>query len=260
VSTPLSANGTLPSAVAEAARYYLDRGFLPIPVIPRGKKPIGDGWEQQRPTAETIADLFPADGHRNVGLLLGKPSGGLVDVDLDSPEAIAAAPVLLPPTGWVSGRASCPRSHWWYRVEQPPDKASTKYKDLGGQAGESVDEDEDQEDENRDTGGKRVVLVELRSTKGQTVVCPSVHPSGEPVVWHEFGQPANVPLPELLTAVGRVAAAALLARQRSSARAGHRHPRRPVAGRLDGGTGPKVPAGRVRGSPDGRRRNQGRQR
>jgi hypothetical protein len=41
-----------------------------------------------RPTREDLPDLFPEDQRLNVGLLLGEPSGGLVDVDLDSIEAV----------------------------------------------------------------------------------------------------------------------------------------------------------------------------
>ena len=41
-------------------------------------------------------------------MLLGEPSGGLVDVDLDSPEALALAERLLPPTASRFGRPSKP--------------------------------------------------------------------------------------------------------------------------------------------------------
>ncbi len=53
----------------------------------------------------------------NIGILTGEPSGGLVDVDCDAPEARAAAAELLPPTGMISGRLSSPASHYWYKVE-----------------------------------------------------------------------------------------------------------------------------------------------
>lgn len=57
-------------------------------------------------------DFGPTD---NVGIKLGAPSGGLVDVDLDCDEAIALAPAFLPGPTATFGRASKPRSHWLYR-------------------------------------------------------------------------------------------------------------------------------------------------
>lgn len=50
--------------------------------------------------------------------MLGTPSGGLVDVDLDSPEAVCLAPHVLPETGATFGRASKPRSHFLYIVPE----------------------------------------------------------------------------------------------------------------------------------------------
>src|SRR5439155_610100 len=83
--------------------------------------------------------------------LLGEPSGGLVDVDLDCEEAEALAGDFLPHTGMIHGRPGRERSHWWYRVEEPPDKASERFTDVDG-----------------------AMLLELRSTGGQTVVPPSL--------------------------------------------------------------------------------------
>src|SRR5262249_9127317 len=156
------------------------------PVRPRGKEALGKGWQRQGPsTPEDLDRDFPHGEDRNIGLKLGQPSQGLLDGDLDADEAVAAATLLLPPTGLVSGRVGKPRSHWWYRVKNPPDKASEKFTDVDAE---------------------KTCLVELRSTGGQTVVQPSIHPSGEEIVWHEFTAPAEVELAELLVAVRAVAA------------------------------------------------------
>jgi hypothetical protein len=56
------------------------------------------------------------------------------------------------------------------------------------------------------------LLLELRSTTGQTVVPPSTHEEGEAIVWHAFTEPARLPLSDLHQAVSLVAAVALLAR------------------------------------------------
>jgi hypothetical protein len=146
-------NGSLPQDPRGAAD-YLDHGALPVPVKYMGKPPWDhasdrprEGWESLQPTPQMLGELFPEGKPSNVGLILGEPSRGLVDADLDCPQAVAAADVLLPKTGWVSGRAGSPRSHRFYRVVNPPSKAQDKYADLDGPC-----------------------LLELRSTGGQTVV------------------------------------------------------------------------------------------
>jgi hypothetical protein len=147
-------------------------------------------------TAADVPGAFPDPS--NVGVILGAASGGLVDVDLDCPEARAAAPLVLPPTDLIGGRESAPDSHWWYAVEDPPAKASDAYLDPTAAA----------------------TLLELRSTGGQTVVPPSMYPADpekghtdpERCVWHHHGEPAHVSIERLRTAVRGVAAAALLGR------------------------------------------------
>jgi DNA polymerase I-like protein with 3'-5' exonuclease and polymerase domains len=173
---------------------YLAKGIVPIPV-PRGsKRPVLHKWQNLRPAAGDLDALF-RDENGNVGLLLGEPSGGLIDADLDSPEAVAVADAFLPPTGWISGRPSSPRSHRWYKTDAPPARAQQKY-----------------EDPRELDGSDRKVLCELRSTGGQTLAPPSVHPSGEAISWYECNTPAHVSARDLHSAVARVASAALLAR------------------------------------------------
>ena len=83
-----------------AASDYRERGWIPIPISARGKDPIRRRW--QNSTIETPLHDF-IEGC-NVGILLGEASGGLVDIDLDCAEAIAAAPHILPSTGLKFGR------------------------------------------------------------------------------------------------------------------------------------------------------------
>jgi hypothetical protein len=47
---------------------------------------------------------------------------------LDCPEAVVAAPCFLPATTGLSGRESKPRSHWGYRVTDPPQQAQDAYR------------------------------------------------------------------------------------------------------------------------------------
>lgn len=87
---------------------YRRRGWRLVP-IPAGQKgPVARGWQTR---TWSPAD-FPPGG--NVGLILGPPSGELVDVDLDCPEALALADLYLVTTGAEFGRPSKPRSHRLY--------------------------------------------------------------------------------------------------------------------------------------------------
>ena len=104
------------------------RNFAPVPLKPKSKTPAGGkDWQHAR----YATDDLTAFENCNVGLLLGGPSGGLVDVDLDCPEALSAAS-LLHRTDMVSGRPSAPKSHRWYACADAPGKASTPFRDLDG--------------------------------------------------------------------------------------------------------------------------------
>ncbi len=127
----------------------------------------------------------------NIGLLLGSPSHDLVDVDLDAPEAVAAAETFLPNTDRIHGRPGKPRSHYWYTSPVP---ATKNFEYVEGK-------------------DDKTMLVEIRSTGRQTLVPPSLHPSGEKYEWYAEGDPAQVDAETLTAAVSRVAACALLARK-----------------------------------------------
>ena len=171
-----------------AAERYVRRGFAVVP-IPHGKKsPILEGWEGLRLTTDELSKHFNGKP-QNVGLLLGNPSGGLVDVDLDVAEAVKVAGRFLPPS-LTSGRESSPHSHWWYLS---PETETTRYKDVNGE-----------------------VLVEVCSTGAQTIVAPSVHPSGERVVWHDTDpEITEVETGELLAQVREPATTTLIWHPRS---------------------------------------------
>ena len=169
----------------EAAAHYAGKGLRVVP-IPAGKKgPELRNWQDLRITPETVPQHFNGRP-QNVGIILGKASGWLVDVDLDVPEAVKIAGTFLSPT-LTSGRSSTPHSHWWYVA---PAVESLSFKDASG-----------------------TVLVELRSTGRQTVVAPSVHPSGEHYVWYDTcPEPLEVTADVLTLQVRQLATAALLAR------------------------------------------------
>jgi hypothetical protein len=78
-----------------AAQAYCRMGIALVPVPARQKEPVLKGWQMLR-LAEADLPTHFSNGN-NIGALCGVPSGGLVDVDLDVPEAAAAAVALLPP-------------------------------------------------------------------------------------------------------------------------------------------------------------------
>lgn len=178
----------------DAAIAWIQKGFSPVPVPHRSKRPVLQGWERLETTVD-LASRYFTDASQNIGLLLGDKYGS-ADVDCDCPEAITTARGLLPETGLIFGRQSKPFSHYLYRSD-PPVRAA--------QFNDPLD---------------HKTIIELRglSSDGsiglQTVVPPSVHESGELTRFEPGfdGLPANIDGDVLISAVRRVAAAALLAR------------------------------------------------
>ena len=158
------------------------RAVIPIPF--GAKAPTLTNWPELRVTEEHLEDYFNGS-EQNIGVLLGDPSGGLVDVDLDTAEAVRVASYFLPET-YVYGRESRPASHRFYLC---PGVRTKKYQ----HAGETV--------------------LELRSTGCQSLIPPSVHPDGDRYQRDDFarGPAVEMDAEDLLTACGRAAAAALLA-------------------------------------------------
>jgi hypothetical protein len=186
--------GSLPS-VADFARTYIRRRCAPVP-IPFGQKgPKGSSWPELRVTEDNVDRYFIEPC--NIGIILGSASNGLVDVDIDCQEAQPVADRFLPPTKSVFGRASKPRSHRFYRSSGP--MPSMKLLDPV----------------------RKDTLVELRAnrtrdgglTSGlQTVLPPSIHPSGERIEWEEDGEPAAIAYVDLRRAVLDLGAQCLIAR------------------------------------------------
>lgn len=183
------------SPLTVAALAVHARGWTPVLLVPKEKRPIESDWPQiTYPNKKRLLEVLTRTGITadcGLGVRLG---GGLADVDLDSPSSRRVAPLgLLPPTPARSGRSGSPMSHWWYRLTGP--NAYDKHVDHLG-----------------------AVLVELRASSGiQTAVPPTVHPSGQPYVWEGVGPwggadgPAEVALADLRARVAMVAVVAMLA-------------------------------------------------
>jgi hypothetical protein len=99
-------------SILRIANEYCDQGWSPIPIPHMEKAPVIKGWQDLRITRENVTQYFGNDPS-NIGSLLGKPSRGLIDVDLDCPEAMQLAADFLPPTR-AFGRNSKPKSHYLY--------------------------------------------------------------------------------------------------------------------------------------------------
>jgi putative DNA primase/helicase len=165
----------------EAAQEYIAKGWSVVPLEPRDKKALLRDWQNR-----TFApDDFKAAS--NIGVKLGEPSGGLVDVDLDCPEAIAFVDEFLPTTGATFGHGEHPQSHRLYVCDAP---GRTR----------------------RWTTADGAVIVELRGTGGQTMFPPSIHPNGESVTWATTGEPARVGWQKLEDACAELAVAVRQAR------------------------------------------------
>lgn len=174
-------------SVHQAAVEYIARGYRVVPVPHGTKAPVIKGWQQLRINAADVSNYFLESS--NIGLILGECSLGLVDIDLDSPEAVVAATTLLPWTNMCGGRPSYPQSHYFYRAEGC---RTVKFEDPIQSA--------------------EKMLLEVRSDAHHTVVPPSIHPSGEPYEWFENGPPSELTSEQLLCAAAFTASAALIGR------------------------------------------------
>ena len=185
----------------DGALQYIERGWSPVPLPYKKKKPVLGEWQHLRITKDDAPRYFNG-APQNVGVLMGSASQGLSDVDLDVAEAVAVAPYLLPRTSAIFGRTGHRSSHWLYRttLAEVRDVATIEYIDPCAD------------------GDEKGMLVELRIGGGgkgaQTVFPGSVHETGEPIAWEQgcAGDPADVDGADLETRVARVAAAALLAK------------------------------------------------
>jgi Bifunctional DNA primase/polymerase, N-terminal len=172
-------------SVLHHARKYLRSGWQVIPVPYGEKAPAIRRWQDLLLGEEDLPERFGAKA--NIGVLLGEASHGLVDVDLDCEEAIRLAPYFLPETDCIHGRKSKRSSHYWYFVKES--LRPEKFNDVDGSC-----------------------LLELRFKGQQTIVPPSIHPSGEQLRWERSGKPARVSAKKLLWDGRRLAAASILAR------------------------------------------------
>jgi hypothetical protein len=147
------------SAQREAALAYHGRGLAPLPIQPRGKEPHYDvlqavygssEWTPLRQRPASVPEIrawFERDPDANIGVILGRASGGLVVVDVDHPDKARA--LRHPPTpasrtdrGW----------HLFFRSDAP-------------------------------LATERAAWGEVRGEGSIAVLPPSLHESGHEYAW-----------------------------------------------------------------------------
>ena len=139
---------------------------------PQSKKPVGVNCPGQGKSKE---EALAAKG--NLGLLLG-PKSGVMDVDLDCPEANRLADLILPQPFAKFNRGSSDSGHYLYKATSfgPTQRFSGN--------------------------GPKSTLVELRGDGSQTMIPPSIHPNGAKLIYTEINQDASeVDYDELLRSV-----------------------------------------------------------
>lgn len=166
-------------SVLSWAKHYDERGFAPTPITKGEKGARLKDWDERRLGAAEIETTFRLDD--NVGLVLGRLSGNLVLIDLDSASAVRLGGRFLPETGMVSGRPAKPDSHHFYRCDPLPPYRSFKSPKTGK------------------------AIVEILADGRQAAVAPSRLSDGEQKTWSRFHEPANADADDLLDRVTRLA-------------------------------------------------------
>jgi hypothetical protein len=157
-----------------AVARYIARGWRPVVVKPGGKVPLSKAWQNTTPKPDQFSE------NDNVGIRLGRTSGGLVDIDLDCPHArqLAGIEGLL----WglpAFGRAGDLPGHFLVNCGDAPDKVIQ----FGLSTGHGLPLPKD-------------MVLELRAN-GQTVFPPSKYHRDDgnmqAVVWAAGAEPDTIP-------------------------------------------------------------------
>jgi AAA domain/Bifunctional DNA primase/polymerase, N-terminal len=189
----------------QIALAYISRGWTPVPIPFRQKKPVIDDWPNLRIDASNAHQYF--DGEKqNIGLQLGEASHNLTDCDLDSREALVIAPYFLPKTPAMFGRASKRFSHWFFYTDLATrlQKAAVVFDDPNKAA-----------DVLAAGHSERLLEVRIGGKAAQTVAPGSVHrDTGELIRWEDGcdDEPARIGGERLMQAAHTIAAACLVAR------------------------------------------------
>ena len=198
-NTPLKFN-----SVQDAVHHYIDLGWKVFPLAQGQKRPKQSGYQKLEIAHENVEEHF---GHgENVAVFLGPVSNNLVDIDLDSPEAVIAAKMMLPPTNAVFGRKGSRSSHYFYTCQKPGKAIKFEPKEKKGQSSSQPAQN-----------SLKSTILEVRSSESGRKQFTSLPPNhiaeyDEIVEWEGACEPAQVDFNELVKASRRCAAAAYIGR------------------------------------------------
>lgn len=176
------------------ARGYLTRGLVPIRLGNLSKVPPGK-HDANTVTADNAAALLKY-ANLNLGFRLGADGGGLVDFDLDWPEARRVGAKLLYAFPQF-GRSGAPGSHYLFLC---PGFDRVQKFDIPELKGQPNLPDE-----------HATCVLEVRG-KGHTMAPPSVHPNGEAVKWERDVALQEMSAADALKRAGLIAFLSVVAR------------------------------------------------
>lgn len=199
-------------------------GFRLIPLAKGTKRPVNEDWQKtdRAPDYRWIDDVENTD--YNVGVLLGKDSGNLVDVDLDHPIARRMASLFLPTDTVRFGRrtqnGSYQTTHYLYVIEDDGKITRDVFVHPDPARKTTGIRSEPMNHQLRTDHGS--TLIEIRGTGMQTVLPPSryspeVANDRTPVdiAWREGRSvpemPRKISLKELRERIGQLSVAVVLA-------------------------------------------------
>jgi putative DNA primase/helicase len=175
--------------------YQICRNDAYVCLHPKKKNPIKADWRNQPVPAEDALAANQMLQH-NIGILNGTTSG-VIDIDLDCAEAVAFADLFLPETVASFGHEGNDRGHYLVAIQSSGKTRKFNMPDSSE------------------------CLVELRSDGTQTMLPPSIHPSGHKLQFSYINDSAPaVDYADLLVATQRIAACSVIARSWSE---GSRH-------------------------------------
>lgn len=182
INMPQEHGSTPPPNSSSAAVEAVKRGYQPIPLVTGEKVSKLSGWSRLKweNTSEGLEqvrakfDEWAKKDWGGLGILMGAPSGDLIDVDLDHDLTRRLKDHFLPPTAMRSGRGKRPGTHYWYRAK-PGTLLETRTFKLPKEL-----EDKD-----------KTMIVEYRSTGSQTAFPPTFlrdsakYPGGDEYLWYD---------------------------------------------------------------------------
>lgn len=155
-----------------AEKYVLEFGWALIEVKHRSKLPLRTGWSRSPIPQDKIFDAF-LNKDVNIGVVLGTQSGGLIDVDNDSPQALRFAKYFLEET-LIFGYEGKPNGHYFYKVTNGSLPKGKSYRSP------------------KRADGKRQTYVEIHGEGRYTMVPPSVHPNGKTLEFANDKKPSVI--------------------------------------------------------------------